>query len=111
MLSLMIQAVCEKAKRAIRLRGEPLNDGELWDVKHLSYNGVTVVWKNDYADGVFKIILRDHWVKPCVVIRERWFRRGSPSVELTQDLLLEEALQEVDKRLNLLLVLEDLANV
>lgn len=101
----LIEKATWKAKRAIRRHGKYF----LTDIRSLEYNGVTVVWKNDYNDGVFKIILRDDAHPPWQLIRDRWVNGKTTSTYDNAHLM--DGLRIAMRRLDQLMVLDDLANV
>ncbi len=101
----LVKEATRRAKKAIRLYGEPF----LADTRTLFHNGVTVVWKNDYNDGVFKIILRGLWHRPLHLVRVRWVN-GRTTTDYDEKNLIE-GLKIVMQSLDHLMVLDDLANV
>lgn len=105
--SLALDDLIRQAKRAIRLHGTPITPS-MGYIRCVVNDGVTVVWNDDYEDGVFKIILRGHFPAPCVLIRERWVNRKL-TVDVSQ--FAEEAIPLASAALRRLTILEDLASV
>ena len=101
----LVRKATKRAKQAIRRYGEAF----LSDVKSMTHDGITVVWKNDYDDGVFKIVLRGPNHPPLHLVRERWVN-GETTTDYDEKNLIE-GLKLVMKRLGCLMVLDDLANV
>jgi len=102
----LIRQVSWKAKKAIRRYGVTFLVG----MKTMEHAGVTVVWKNDYNDGVFKIILRHHLdYPPLHLVRERWV--NGKTTKTYDKAHLVEGLNVVLYRLNQMMILDDLANV
>ena len=103
----LVKRATQRAKQAIKRHGVT---AFLPGVKIMEHNGVTVVWKNDYNDGVFKIILRNYLSHPPLhLVRVRWVN-GKTTTDYDREHLVD-GLQVAMKRLDQLMVLDDLARI
>jgi hypothetical protein len=104
----LIGQATKRAKQAIKRHGVTAFADA--GVKIMEHNGVTVVWKNDYNDGVFKIILRNHLSYPPLhLVRVRWVNNKTITDYDREHLI--DGLQVAMKRLDQLMVLDDLARI